>query len=159
MTNRSRQSPTRNQRTLVESIDRYQLYSELEPLILSALKYGSIDQLISKSKSIATVELLKIMATADKDETKLKAVQEILNRSLGKPVERKVSLYGDLESMNEADIDRQIKTLMKEVGPSDVVDVIAEIGAKRLEAKRPLKESDVIGESASEGGTSQTPES
>lgn len=154
MPNRTRQSAEKREKTLLENLDRYELYTELEPLLKSALKYGSVDQLIQKSKSIAMVELLKIMATAEKEDVKLKAVESVLNRSMGKPVERKVSLYGDLETMNEKDIDRQIKQLMSELGPSAVIDVIADQAAsKQLPTKR-----GVDGESGAEGGVTSSTE-
>ena len=94
------------------------------------------------------------MATAEKEDVKLKAVESVLNRSMGKPVERKVSLYGDLETMNEKDIDRQIKQLMSELGPSAVIDVIADQAAsKQLPTKR-----GVDGESGAEGGVTSSTE-
>lgn len=107
---------------MVASLDRMALYTALEPVIKAALEYGSIDSLLERSKSIAIVELLNLMATATKEDVRLRAVDSVLNRAIGKPVERKIDLYANLADVDPKDLDRRIAELAKKVGAKELIE-------------------------------------
>lgn len=87
-----------------------------------ALEHGSIDALLERSKSIAIIELLNLMATATKEDVRLRAVDSVLNRAIGKPIERKIDLYANLADVDPKDLDRRIAELAKQVGAKELLE-------------------------------------
>lgn len=116
---------SRQERELVKALDEKALWESLSPAIHAILKHGtgSAQLLLKKSESLAAVTLLTSLASK-KDDVRLRAAIELLNRSLGKPVERRIDVYADIGQLNETELDTQIKTLMKQVGESGALDVV-----------------------------------
>lgn len=110
---------------LHKAMDEKALWDSLKPAITTIIKHGtgSAQALLKKSEAIAAVTLLTSLASK-KDDIRLKAAIELLNRSLGKPVERRIDVYADLNSLNENELDTQIKTLMRQVGENKTFDAV-----------------------------------
>lgn len=155
------------ERDLIHSMDEKALWDSLMPAIKAILKFGtgSAQMLLKKSESLAAVTLLTSLASK-KDDVRLKAAIELLNRSLGKPVERRIDVYADIGSLNESELDTQIKTLMKQVGDAGALDSVMNQlpklakGRYRAQRKRTVKDKELVfdeGESST-GGANAGPE-
>lgn len=115
---------------LIDAIDEADLYTQLKPIIAAALKYGGgADTILRKSQAVAAVKLLELL-NSDRDDVRLKAADKILDRSVGKAVERKINIYADLDQLTPAEVDRRLKALMAKHSPSDVIDAVIEAKAK-----------------------------
>jgi ribosome-binding ATPase YchF (GTP1/OBG family) len=109
---------------MVRSLDDLAVYQELMPVIRQVIKAGGgADQILKKSEAVAAVKLTQSL-NSEKPDVALKAAIEILNRSLGKPVERSVSIYGDLNRMNEKDIDNQIMRAFDRTNSQHIIEAV-----------------------------------
>lgn len=123
---------------LIQAIEDMRLASQFMPGIKEALEAGgAADLLLKKAEPIAALRLLRAMLT-DKSEVAVKAATEVLNRVSGKPVERRLNLYADIQDMSEDQLDREIQMLagrqgVKMLGSAEVIDT------KPLKSKRPPK--------------------
>lgn len=124
--------------SLVEQLDDKRLADLYLPAIKEIIKSGGgAEAILKKSEALAACRLAA-SALSDKPDTALKASIEILNRVQGKPVERRLSIYGDLADMSEDQLDREIYALAKRAGVKDVIDVLAE---ERPKAALPVKKT------------------
>jgi ketopantoate reductase len=131
----------KNEDNLISAVDRMAIYEQLEPVIRAAMKYGGgADTILAKAQSLAAAEIIGLLRS-DKEEVRLNAAKELLNRSLGKPVERKISLHSDISQMNQAEIDRSIKQLLKTASPAQVVDAAVAALPAAVKAKAKIKQS------------------
>jgi hypothetical protein len=99
----------------VRSVDDLRAFDEFRDLVLPALRADvssglTADQILAKYTAIAAARLVSEM-TKDKGA---EAAKEILNRQLGKPVERK-QLTHRLDGADEADVDALLISRLKEV--------------------------------------------
>jgi hypothetical protein len=117
-------------------IDEKKMWAAIAPLIKSAIDHGGgADKILSASQSMAGVELVRLLR-AEKEDVRLRAAAEILNRSLGKPVERRIDLHAELKDISEPEIDSRIKTLVNQIGGGEVIDGIIAGAPAMIEAKR-----------------------
>ncbi len=117
---------------MTTALDQKAVFDELWPMIKLAAKHGGgIDQILRKSSGIAAAKMIEALYSS-RDDIKLKAAEKILDRAYGRPVERKVSLTGDIMEMSEKELDRQLKLLAKETGSEQLIEAIV---TKSLENK------------------------
>ncbi len=118
---------SKQERDLIQAMDEKTLWDALRPAIQAILRHGtgSAQALLKRSEALAAVTLLTSL-TSKKDDIRLRASIELLNRSLGKPVERRIDVHADIGALNETELDTQIKTLMRQVGESGTLDVVME---------------------------------
>lgn len=110
------------EKRMLRSLDNLKIYDEMMPAIRAVIAAGgSADQILKKSEAMAALQLI-LALDSEKDDVKLKASVEILNRSLGKPVERSVNIYGDISKMNERDIDNQIMKALERSGATQLIE-------------------------------------
>lgn len=115
---------------LVSVLDEIAFYKELQPAIAAALKYGgSADKLLKRSQVLAAVKLLELLKS-DKEDVQLRAAGQLLDRALGRSVERKVNINADIDDLNPKEIDAKIKRLLKKYDSGQVIDAIIEIPSK-----------------------------
>lgn len=121
-------SRNKNENNLINGLDEKALWETLGPIFKGIIKHGTgnADDLIKKSQAVAALTMIKSLMS-DKDDVKLRAATELLNRSLGKPVERKIDIYANLNEVSEAEIDTRLKTLFAETNnQGDVIDAVFE---------------------------------
>lgn len=118
-------------------LDQKAIFNEIMPLVEMAAKHGGgIDQILRKSAGVAAATLIKSMYS-QRPDIALKAAERILDRTQGRPVERKISLTGDIMEMNERELDRQLRLLAKETGAEHLLDAVIgkALSSKTLKAK------------------------
>ncbi|HEX5033143.1 MAG TPA: hypothetical protein VFW62_01565 [bacterium] len=54
------------------------------------------------------------------------AATKILDRVIGKPVERKMTLSGDLHKLSEQEVDREIGRILQKLGPGELAGILRE---------------------------------
>lgn len=115
---------------LIAAIDEMSFYQELQPAIKAALKYGgNADKLIKRSQILAACKLLELLKS-EKEDVQLRAASQLLDRALGKSIEKKININADLEDLKPSEIDSRIKQLLKKHDQSVVIDAIVETAAK-----------------------------
>ena len=104
----------KTENALIDSMDKMRLLEEYLPSVERFVKEGgTIEGFLRNSTPVAYARLASLLAS-DKDEVAHKAAVEILNRSEGKPVERKQVLYGDVKDLNETQLDNEILKHLKQ---------------------------------------------
>jgi hypothetical protein len=125
----------------------FQLFQRMLPAIREAINAnGGADAILKKSESIAAMTLIEA-TQSEKDEVRLKAASEILNRTIGRPVERSVNIYGDISKMNERDIDNQIMQLIDRTGAKNLIETTLGVKVrkkKRLQSRKPRKNEALV---------------
>lgn len=130
---------------MVDGIDDKVLWEEIGPIIKKAMKHGGgAQQILSKSQAMAATKMIELMMYSDKDDVKLRAAKELLDRSLGKAVERKLSIHGDLSTMSEKELDSEVARLLEEADGGAILDAIIDHKAKALPAKKTKTKKDLI---------------
>jgi hypothetical protein len=112
---------------LVDKLDDKRLAEIFLPAIKAILKSGGgAEAILKQSEAMAAVRLSTSAMNAS-PETALKAAIEILNRTQGRPVERRLNVYADMAEMTEEQLDREIYTLAKRAGVKEqVIDLLQE---------------------------------
>lgn len=101
---------------MARSLDNLAVYEQLMPVIRQLAKTGGgAEAILKQSEILAALKMVELMSS-EKPDVALRASVETLNRASGKPVERSISVYGDLNKMNERDLDSQIKKLLERAG-------------------------------------------
>lgn len=112
---------TREEKEMIKAIHEKRLFDQIMPAVRAAVKAGGgADAVLKKSETLAALALIE-GTQSEKDEVRLKAATEILNRTIGRPVERSINIYGDLTRMNEKDVDSQIMLLLENTGASKLL--------------------------------------
>lgn len=134
---------------MVKSLDDLKLYEALMPAIRAVVvNGGGADAILKKAESLAVMKIVQLIGS-EKDEVALKASVEVANRSLGKPVERTLNIYGDISKLNEKDIDNQIMKAIEKSGADKIIEaVVTERGSLPVKVKQSRKprKSDPIGQ-------------
>lgn len=127
------QNSAEEETALLTALDDMRVAGQFIPGIKEALEGGgAADLLLKKAEPIAALRLLKALLT-DKADVSVKAAIEVLNRVSGKPVERRLNVYADIQDMSEDQLDREIQLLAARQG-MPVLDVKPE--PKKLSGKR-----------------------
>ncbi len=132
---------------LIKNLDDLKLYDELMPAIrAAAIAGGGADSILKRAESLAVLKIIELIGS-DKDEVALKASVEVANRSLGKPVERTLNIYGDISKMNERDIDNQILRAIEKSGADKLIEAVVTERATlpvKIKQKRKPRKSDPL---------------
>lgn len=143
-----RRSSNSEERKIIRTLDNLRLYDELMPAIRAcAIAQGGAEQILKKSEVLAALQLVESL-DSDKDDVKLKASVEILNRVSGKPVERTLNIYGDISKLNERDIDSQIMKAIERSGSAQLIEAAVttrSLSAPKIKQSRKPRKSDPIG--------------
>jgi hypothetical protein len=121
-----------------------EIFQQVWPAIKAALKAGGgADVVLKKSETLAAMKLIQA-TNSEKEEVRLKAATEILNRTQGKPVERSINVYGDLSRMDEKDLDSQIANLLHRQGATRLLKKALDIPTPKRSQKRKPRKSDPL---------------
>lgn len=102
-------------------MDDKRMFDMIMPAIREVVKSGGgADAILKKSEPLAAMKLIEA-TNSDKDEVRLKAATEILNRTLGRPVERSLNLHADVGRLSDKDLDSQIARLMSQSGAREAI--------------------------------------
>lgn len=134
-----RRSKNHQEAKTIRTLDNLKLYDQLMPVIRAcAVAQGGADQILKKAEAIAALQLVESLGS-EKDDVKLKASVEILNRTSGKPVERTLNIYGDISKMNERDIDNQILKAIEKSGSHQLIEAAILPANKIKQSRKPRK--------------------
>lgn len=129
-------TPDNTEDLLIEELDNKRLYDFFMPAIKAVIASGGgADAIMKKSEVMAAIRLAEI-AAAGSEANALHASKEILNRSLGKPVERHLSIHAEIAGLTEEQLDQQILLLAKKAGAEEVVQMIARPKASTKRTRR-----------------------
>jgi len=130
----------KTEKDMLRNLDNLKLYEALMPAIQAVVMAGGgSDTILRKSEAMAAVRLVESLSS-EKDDVKLKASVEILNRTAGKPVERTLNIYGDISKMTEKDIDTQILRAIESSGAQQLVEAaVVEHKLPAPKTKKPRK--------------------
>lgn len=100
-------------RGLISTMDRMRLLEEYLPAVHAFVRAGgTVETFLRKSTPVAYAKLAELMHSQD-EAISFKATVEMLNRAVGKPVEKKQILYADVGELNERQIDTEILRYLK----------------------------------------------
>lgn len=141
MSKKTRQRAGGQEHRLIRTLDNVRLFDELMPVIRAcAIAQGGSEMILKKSEALAALQLIESL-DSDKDDVRLKASVEILNRVSGKPVERTLNIYSDISKLNERDIDSQILRSIEKSGATKLIE--AAISSRSIpkvkQSKKPKK--------------------
>lgn len=123
---------SKEENKLIQALDEADLFRELQPAIQAALKFGGgSESILRRSQGLAAARLIELL-NSPKEDVRLKAISQVLDRALGRSIERKVNVYADLEGLNEKELDRRLRQLMQKNGAADVLDGAIEAKATKL---------------------------
>jgi hypothetical protein len=106
---------------MISELHQKNLLEKYRPIIDMISKYDSPDAMIKKSLPMSVLGLI-VSQFSENEGIALKARTEIINRGLGKPVERTVNIYGDIAQMNEKDMDNQILQLFNKTDANRLIE-------------------------------------
>lgn len=140
---------SRTEDDMIKALDEQSLWDELKPVIKAAMAIGGgADEILRKSQAMAAKKMVEALF-ADKPETSLRAAEKILDRALGRPVERKLDIYANITDLNERELDSQIMKLMKEIGTTKVldsaIDGLPQMKAAKKKRKRKARKTKIHG--------------
>lgn len=131
------------------TLDGARLYDQLMPAIRAvAQSGGGADAILKKSDVLATMKIIELI-DSEKPDVALKAAIEVMNRSIGKPVERTLNIYGDLSKLNEKDIDNQILRAIEKSGAQQLIEIAVEqkkLPPPKIKQRKKPKKVDLFSE-------------
>lgn len=143
---RNRRASNRTEHKLIRTLDELRLYDELIPSIrAAAIAGGGAEQILKRSEAMAALQLVESLSS-EKDDVKLKASIEILNRTTGKPVERTLNIYGDISKLNERDVDNQILRAIEKSGAHALIEAAtaSKLLPKIKQSRKPRKSEPLV---------------
>ena len=84
-------------------------YEDLGPRVAKLLRVGDVQGLLEEMGMAAVVTLMDIMKNG-RGKEKRAAASELMYMSLGKPVQRSVSVYGNIGSFSDKQLNSMIKS-------------------------------------------------
>ena len=142
-----RNSYNRTESRMMRTLDGARIYDLLIPAIKAVVQSGGgADQILKKSEVLAVLKIVELI-DSEKPDVALKAAIEVANRSLGKPVERSLNIYGDISKMNERDIDNQILRAIDKAGAQQLIEAAVEVKqlpVKKIKQSRKPRKSDPL---------------
>lgn len=106
---------------LIDELDDKRLAEIFLPAIKEIIKAGGgAEQILKHSEALAACRLTTTAAKGSQDAA-LKAAIAILDRTQGRPVERRLNVFADVASMSDEQLDREILALAKRAGAKEEV--------------------------------------
>ncbi len=113
MTTKKYNKGRRQQDKSIAMVDKLRLLDEYLPAVQEYVnKGGTVESFLRHSVPVAYARLAALVM-GDDSALAFKASVEILNRALGKPVEKKQVLYADINDVPEKQIDAEILKALK----------------------------------------------
>lgn len=107
----------------IDKIDERQLFMESMMEFLPIFrKFQSLkdpESIIQMASPLAAKALVHCMMFGD-NKLRESAASKILDRAIGKPVERQIAITGDLNRMTDEEVDNDIARILQELGPDEV---------------------------------------
>lgn len=107
-----------NEDEMIEALDEkmelLDILKDIAPVLKRIRRIDDVDAILESGAPIAAKLLMRLMIAGD-GKVQLSAIQEVLNRHLGKPIERQMNLNADVGKLQENEVDRQILRLIKKV--------------------------------------------
>lgn len=117
-----------------QMVQKMKLIDQLMPALdLVVKKQISLEEFNSEVAPLAALRMASLILSED-EGIAFKAAQEVMNREVGKPMERKQVLSANVEGLNQNQIDNEIRRYL-EREPEEVV--------KKLTATRQPKVADI----------------
>ena len=133
---------------MIAALDEKALIVELMREILPTFKklknMKDPESILMLGAPSAAKTLLHVMLFGTRDQ-KESAATKVLDRVIGKPVERKIHLGADLHKLSESEVKLEILRIVRKLGPE---------GMAGLLGAAPLRRSDIVVEKPSERGAS-----
>ena len=105
----------------VAMIQKMKIIDELMPAIeLVVSKQISLEDFNSEVAPLAAMRMASLILSED-EGIAFKAAQEIMNRAVGKPMERKQVLNADVKDLNQNQIDNEIRRYLEKPEEAAVV--------------------------------------
>lgn len=121
------QSKDEMEDALAAQLDEKRLFDLFLPAIKEIIKSGGGAEAILKNSEALAATRLMTTALKGREEAALKAATAILDRTLGRPVERRLNVYADVAEMSDEQLDREIFLLAKRAGvKEEVIEILAE---------------------------------
>lgn len=131
---------------VIRNLDNLRLYDELMPAIrAAAFAGGGAEQILKRSEILAVLKIVELI-DSEKPDVALKASIEVANRSLGKPVERTLNIYGDISKLNERDVDNQILRAIEKSGATALIEAATSRALPRIRQSRKPRKSEPLKE-------------
>lgn len=126
----------KEEKDLINLISEKKLYDQFMPAIKQLVQAGgSAEAVLAKSEPLAAATLVSLLKTADAS-TRRAAANDILNRVSGKPIERSMTVFADINRMAESELDKQISALFSTLNPNQLM-----ASKKALPSKRQKRRS------------------
>lgn len=126
-----------SEKKIIDSIDDKRLAELFLPAIKAVIRNGGGAEAILKNSEAMAAARLSTTALEGKSDLALKAAIEILNRTQGRPVERRLNVYADVAEMSEEQLDREIYQLAQKAGVTEILANV--IAAPAVKEKKELK--------------------
>ena len=121
---------------LIENMEKMRLWDDYLPAVEKFVKEGgTVEEFLRRTTPVAFARLSSLMMDPD-PSIAFKASTEVLNRAIGKSVERKQVLYQDVDTLNEKQLDQEIARALKK-NPKLLEEARTE--QKTIEAQAPQK--------------------
>lgn len=102
---------------MVAVIHQKRLFDEWMPKIGRIIKAGgSAQEIFKQSLPFAAAQLAQLASSAENEGIRRQAAKDIIEQTLGKAVERSVSITSEISGKNEADLNREINMLLRQYG-------------------------------------------
>jgi len=89
---------------------------DMDEMLKRLFRHRHHDDILAEFTSDAVRLLIFTMFTSQSEKIKLEAVKEVLNRSIGKPLERSVTMSLNPNELSDNEVDVKIQELMSELG-------------------------------------------
>lgn len=143
-TERAASMRNKNEDSMLAAIDDKMLADLFLPGIRAIVKAGGgAEAIMKKSEAMAALGIVGAAMNAEKEDVRLKAQIEILNRTQGKPVERRLNLYGDIADMTPEQIENDIINIVNRAGPTEINKLLTQ-GASSIQTKKAKPRKPVV---------------
>lgn len=115
---------------MCEALDKRRLVEELVeewlPVFKRIKSEKDADLILNEASPLAALTQISLMLGGS-ERVKLEATKQVMDRSMGKPVERSISLNGDIMKMREKEVDNEIGRILNKLGTGEVKELIGEV--------------------------------
>lgn len=128
---------------MLNLISEKRLYDQFMPAIKKLVQSGgSAEAVLAKSEPLAAATLVSLLKSGDAS-TKRQAANDILNRVSGRPIERSMTVFADINRMTESELDKQINALFSTLNPNQL-----NAPKKALQKRRSHKPANILTDSS-----------
>ena len=103
-------------------------YTTLNSLSLADLPWWNNSNAILNALEPVATKMLGSILMGGTEKARLDAINQVLNRTMGKPIERQLSLHSDISKLSEEEVDREISKLVTKLSPDIAEKIFIENG-------------------------------